>query len=150
MRILLVAASIVSFSGVISAQNPKPAPNPLASVKSLRCSFPTYAATRWQTDASPATVSGSEDFSFSIEQIDIRRSRARIVAGAAFAAATAMLTETSLNVIEPTPLGNLMLTSVFIGGREGTKYLAIHSRHVGDLDAAPTPSQHFGSCTVTN
>ena len=119
----------------------------LTTVQSLRCSFPTAATTRWR-DGAPETGTGEQTFGFQIDAINSQKRTARIVGPSGSAEASAFLTDTGLNVIEQTPLGNFVLTSVFSGGSADDKLIAVHSRHVGDLAAAPTVSQHYGTCEV--
>ena len=54
-----------------------------------------------------------------------------------------------LNFLETTPLGSLVLTTVFatVFNNSGA-YVAVTSRHIGSIAGAPPfPSQYHGSCT---
>jgi hypothetical protein len=51
-------------------------------------------------------------------------------------------------VIEATPIGNLNVTTVFVAGGPEGKYIAVHSRHIGDPTPIPSPSQNYGTCTI--
>ena len=54
-----------------------------------------------------------------------------------------------LNFVETTPLGSLVLTTVFatVFNNSGA-YVAVTSRHIGSIAGAPPfPSQYHGSCT---
>ena len=99
------------------------------------------------TDKGPASTAGQDAFTFDVNAINLKRGAARIVgAGGATAEATAILSETGLNVIEQTPIGNFILTTIFIGGASADKYFAVHSRHLGDLT---TPPSACGCSTAT-
>jgi hypothetical protein len=148
MRVGIVAL-LVFASGLVvptGAQRPATLQGPLASAKALVCSFPTFAATR-RTDAAVEVLTGSQDFSFQIDSFDFRRNRARIV-GAGTTPVTMLATPTGINVIEQTPAGNLNMTTIFVGGGQGNSFLSVHSRHLGEMDAAPSPSQAYGSCVL--
>ena len=141
--LVIVAAAV---SPLVLAQQEQGA-GPLAAAQSLTCSFPTAATTLWR-GGSPETTTGEQTFGFQIDAIDVKRRTARIVGSSGSAEASAFLTSTGLNVIEQTPIGNFILTSVFsAGGTEG-RLIAIHSRHVGDRAATPNASQHYGTCEV--
>jgi hypothetical protein len=149
MRIVLVLALVVLVSVPALGQRRTAPTGPLASVRAYQCTFSNYAVAAWDA-TSPRVVPGEEDFSFRIADIDLRRSAARIVGASASAEATAMLTETGLNVIEQTPAGNFILTTIFVGGGSADRYLAVHSRHLGDLSTPPSASQYYGTCEVVS
>ena len=53
-----------------------------------------------------------------------------------------------LNFLETTPLGSLVLTTVFAATFNSGAYVAVTSRHIGNVAGAPPmPSQYHGSCT---
>ena len=148
--ILTIAMGATVAAHAAARQEPAPAPAPaqipsLATAQALRCTFTLYVATHW-VDGEPETVAGDDKFTFSIEAIDLQTRRARIVGATASASASAFVTDTGLNVIEQTPIGNFILTTVFANGQTGGRFMAVHSRHLGDLSAPPGPSQYFGSC----
>jgi hypothetical protein len=147
MRLIAAFVLIAPFVQATPQKAPPPT-NPLASAKTLKCSFTAYAAVRW--DKNPLQVlSDSQDFSFQIDAIDQKKKRAIIVgSGGATGQAAIALTETGLNVIETTPGGNLNLTTVFVGDGKGPSFRAAHSRHLGDSSGAPRVSQNYGSCEV--
>jgi hypothetical protein len=131
-----------------SAQKAALPVNPLAAAQTLECAFTSYAVTGWK-DGVPTTVTTDETFKFQIAIVNLKKSRARIIGEQASEDATAVLTPTGLNVIEQTPLGNFLVTTVFTTRAADERFLAIHSRHVGDTAAAPSPSQHYGTCRIT-
>jgi hypothetical protein len=158
MRTAVIALFVVvaAASGQAAAQQaPPPAPlpgqaaagSPFATVKALRCTFTLYVAARWE-NGEPQAVAGDDQFLFTIEAIDVAARRARVVGATASASVSAFVTGTGLNVIEQTPIGNFILTTVFANGRAGERFVAVHSRHLGDVSAPPGPSQYYGSCEL--
>jgi len=141
----LVAVVLLSTS--VAAQKPAPVKGPLATAVSLRCTFSVFVATEWK-DGVATPVTNPQDFTFQIDAINLKKKTAQIVFGQTKAAASAFLTSTGLNVIETTPLGNFLLTTVFAAGAQGNTLRAVHSRHLGDLDAPGTAFQHYGTCNV--
>jgi hypothetical protein len=145
---------LVALLGIVLlGQTPPPkstAGDPLFSARHLACSFPVYAAPVWK-DGAAQVVSRAQDFAFDIDAIDTRKNKtsARIVGkGGASAPASVMVTPIAVNVIEGTPIGNLNVTTVFVAGGSEGKYITVHSRHIGDLTSAPSPSQNYGTCTI--
>jgi hypothetical protein len=144
-QILLLPLLVALLAAPASAQKKNTAQGPFAAVTSFTCSFPIYA-TASVTDPSPRVTSSSEDFGFQIRSIDYKRRNAQIVAGANTALAAIVLTQTGLNVIEQTAMGNLNVTTIFAAGGTDQHFPAVHSRHIGDVTAPPSVSQHYGSC----
>ena len=138
---------LVAVLGSPASAQKNAARGPFAAAKTLTCSFPAYA-TASLTDTPPRVTSSTQDFSFRIDSIDYRKKNAQIVGGSGSALVALVLTQTGLNVIEQTAIGNLNLTTVFAAGGQGTRFLAVHSRHLGDVNAAPRVSQHYGSCEL--
>jgi hypothetical protein len=152
MRTGIITLCVVALTagpvwGQQAAPTPPPEPASLTTAQAFRCTFTLFVATHW-VDGEPETVAGDDQFAFTIEAIDRPARRARIVGATASATASAFVTDTGLNVIEQTPIGNFILTTVFANGRTGDRFMAVHSRHLGDLSAPPGPSQYFGSCEV--
>jgi len=143
MRLLLIGMLLAGFgANAMDAQTKTP--GPLASYKSFKCSFPTYATARW-TDPPQASVA-SQTLTFGISGIDAKKRQASIVGSTVTVPAALVVTQTGLTVIEQTPIGNVNITTVFVAGGTGTKFLAVHSRHIGDTSGTPTASQNYGSC----
>ena len=146
---ITLAVALTFCSGGLAAaqQADAVAPASLTTAQALRCTFTFYVAAHW-VDGEPEAVAGEDQFSFAIESIDRAARRAQIVAPTATVSASAFSTNTGLNVIEQTPIGNFILTTVFTSGRIGDRFMAVHSRHLGDLGAPPGPSQYLGSCEI--
>ncbi len=158
MMVRVVALVALALAGQTSQQSspqtsqqgsqPAAVRSPLFNAKHLSCSFPVYAAPIWKEDAAQV-VSKAQDFTFDIDQIDTKKNSARIVAtGGATAHASTVVTPTGVNIIEATPIGNLNVTTVFMAGGPAGKFFAVHSRHLGDVSAAPSPSQSYGTCSI--
>ena len=150
MRVLFGAAILCATGALLSAdqrQRPMPPPpNPLSLIPSFQCSFPAHAATEWR-DGVPVIVEGEDQFTFQITNVNLRRGSSRIVgSGGGTAEATATISPTGLNVIEQTGIGNFILTTIFVAGGQDRKFIAVHSRHLGDLTTVPSASQHYGTC----
>jgi hypothetical protein len=157
--VLMLASSVPGEMPQAAAESlpqAAPAPSPktpaapsiaLSAAVTLRCTFPNYAATRW-IDGTPETVTGTDELAFDIDAINLRARTATIVALRGTALVSAFVTSTGLNVIEQTPGGNFILTSVFNGGREGNRLRAVHARHLGDANDLPAVSQYFGTCEI--
>ena len=146
-RVFTSLVGVLVLSVGVAAQKPAPVKGPLATAVALRCTFSSFITTEWKGGV-PTSVTNSQDFTFQIDAINLKKKTARIVVGQVSAAASAFLTSTGLNVIEPTPLGNYLLTTVFAAGAQGNTLQAVHSRHLGDLEAPGTAFQHFGTCNV--
>lgn len=131
----------------VGAAAQKPVKGPLSTAVALRCTFSSFVTTEWKAGV-PTPVTNPQDFTFQIESINLKKKTARIVFGRVTAEASAFLTSTGLNVIETTPLGNFLLTTVFVAGAQGNTLRAVHSRHLGDLEAPGTAFQHYGTCDV--
>lgn len=143
MRLLLIGMLLAGF-GANAMDTQTKTPGALASYKSFKCSFPTYATTRW-TDPPQASVA-SQTLAFGINGIDAKNRRASVVGSTVTMPAALVVTETGLTVIETTISGNINITTVFVSGGSGSKFLAVHSRHIGDTGGTPTPSQNYGTC----
>jgi hypothetical protein len=150
LRTLTLAVAVVLFAvPVLAQQAPKPPVNPLAAVKGFQCSFVRFAVARWDGEA-PDILTGEDDFSLGVTGIDLRRSRARVVSATASVDVSARLAPTGLNVIEQTPAGNFVVTTIFTVARSADRYFAVHSRHLGDLTTPPSVSQYYGTCEVVD
>lgn len=143
----LVALLGVVLLGQTPPQKPA-ARDPLFSARHLACSFPVYAAPVWK-DGAAQVVSRAQDFTFDFDAIDTKKNSANMVAkGGVSTHASTVVTPTGVNIIEATPIGNLNITTVFVAGGPEGKYLAVHSRHLGDLNSGPSVSQNYGTCEI--
>jgi hypothetical protein len=146
--ILFLSLLATALAAPVGAQRGPAAQDPLTLAKRLRCSFPNYAAVKWN-GTTGEVLGGSQQFSFQISAFDFRRNRAELV-GDSTTLVTLLVTPTGLNVIEQTPAGNLTVTTVFSGtSTGGGAYQAVHSRHLGkDGELPARASQAYGSCEL--
>lgn len=150
MRTTVVTFVLLALASSAGAQQkPAAAENPLTAAKSVQCSFPNYAAVKWN-GTTGEVLGGSQDFSFQVDSFDFRRNRAQMV-GAATIPVTLLTTPTGLHVIEQTLGGNITVTTIFAGtsSGDGRTYLAVHSRHLGkDGELPARASQAYGTCQL--
>lgn len=151
MRIVLAAvlATLVVSSIPLSAQRRGAPAGPFVKAQGFQCVFTTYGAAAWTGEAA-RVIPGDDNFGFQITNINMRRGVARFSAGAAAVEVTARLSDTGFNFIEQTPAGNFILTTIFSAGGSADRYVAVHSRHLGDLTTPPSASQYYGTCAVVN
>ena len=143
------------FAGVltVNAQIPEKNPerNPLALVKSLKCTFPVSATASWKGGIPQAPQVKNEETTFEVESIDAQEGSARLVASDPVYI-TALLTASSMHFMERTLQGSLTVTTVFT--LEGTpgKLRAVRSRHdylkmsLPGYVSEPAVSQFYGEC----
>lgn len=152
MRTGLVAfvLALVLVPGAAAASGPPvsgQADAGLVAAERLGCQFVFYTVTVW-VDGVPEVRTGDDRLEFQIDRIDRDAHTARLITSTAAAPVSAFLTDAGLTIIEQTPIGNFMVTTVFAAGGFDGALPAVHSRHFGDLSAPPSPSQYFGSCRV--
>jgi hypothetical protein len=148
---LRVATLIVVFALVVpaGAQRGSAPQDALASAKSVRCTFPNYAAVKWN-GTTGEVLGGKQEFSFQLDSFDFKRNRAQMVAAATIPV-TLLTTPMGLHVIEQTLGGNITVTTIFANtaSGEGRTFLAVHSRHLGtDVDLPARASQAYGTCQL--
>jgi hypothetical protein len=149
-RVIAVFLLAVSFAAPAAAQRRQSEPpNPLAAVKTFQCTFTRFGVARWEGEA-PTIITGEDSFTLGITGYDARRNRARVVGTSATVEASAILSPTGLNVIEQTPGGNFILTTIFTTPRTADTWYAVHARHLGDLTAPPSVSQYYGTCEAAD
>jgi hypothetical protein len=137
-----------------SAQIPEkdPSKNPLATVKSLKCAFPTYATAAWNKGVPEAQVK-NEEISFEVDSIDTQEGSARLVT-ADPTYLTALLTASSIHFMERTLQGSLTVTTVFAVESTPGKLRAVRSRHeylkisLPGFASDPVVSQYYGECAA--
>lgn len=131
---IVVAALLISAVPAAAQQPPLPG--------ALVCSFKTVAAgTLDQAGGYEAGKPSTMDFT--IAAIDSRAKTAQMVGNVGTSRLWVVLGTGSVNFVEPTPAGNLMLTTVILQG-DGP-FGAIHSRHTVMSDHAVV-TQYVGTC----
>ena len=145
--LLLLAASID-----MAAQAPAEPPNPLTTVKRLKCRFPTASAAAWKS-GDPQVQIKTQELLFDITAIDVQDGTAEYLGTAGRAFVTAVLSGWSLYFVENS-VGQLNVTTVFAQEAAPKRLKAVHSRHgylqmtVGRYIAEPSVSQNYGDCEI--
>jgi len=128
------------------------AANPLATVKSLKCRFPVYAVMSWKNGQPEAQVKQGQMFSLDFDEIDADDGTARVTSTSGATHITALLTVSSLHLMERSVTGTLNITTVFSSEKGATTWRAVHSRHdylpmsIPGFVSEPTVSQNYGEC----
>lgn len=150
----LVALALLAAAlplGAAARQDADP-PNPLASLKALKCSFPAATTATWK-DGQPVPQTRTQEMSFEIAEIDVQDGTAEYRGTAGRAYVTAVLSGWSLYFVENS-VGQLNVTTVFAQEASPKKLKAVHSRHgylqmaVGRFISEPSVSQNYGECEI--
>ena len=134
------------------AQVPSEPPNPLTTVKRLKCRFPTASAAAWKS-GDPQVQIKTQELLFEITNIDVQDGTAEYLGTAGRAFVTAVLSGWSLYFVENS-VGQLNVTTVFAQEASPKRLKAVHSRHgylqmtVGKFIAEPSVSQNYGDCEM--
>jgi hypothetical protein len=150
-RPAVLLALLVAVAPPVAAQDTEP-PNPLATVKSLKCRFPLAATAVWK-DGQPQAQTKEQELLFSITDIDVQDATAEISGTGGKLFTSAVLSGWSLYFVD-SGVGHLNVTTVFAQETGARKLKAVHSRHgyiqmaVGRYIAEPTVSQSYGECEM--
>jgi hypothetical protein len=134
-----------------AAQTSEP-PNPLTTVKALKCRFPAATSAVWK-EGQVVAQTKVQELSFDISAIDVQDGTAELRGTAGRAFVTAVLSGWSLYFVESS-VGQLNVTTVFAQEATSRKLKAVHSRHgylqmqVGKFIAEPSVSQNYGDCEI--
>jgi hypothetical protein len=151
----LTAVPVLGRAAPGSAQAAAPAepPNPLTSVKTLKCRFPAATSAVWKGSevvAQPRT----QEMLFDITAIDVQDGTAEFHGTAGRVYVSAVLSGWSIYFVEQS-VGQLNTTTVFAQEAAPKRLKAVHSRHgyvqmqVGKYIAEPSVSQNYGDCEIT-
>jgi hypothetical protein len=146
---LLTTLGVLTLHGQIPEKNPDK--NPLALVRSLKCTFPVSATGTWKGGVAQPPQTRTEETAFEVDSIDAQEGSARLVA-ADPVYVTALLTASSMHFMERTLQGSLTVTTVFSLENAPGKLRAVRSRHdylkmsLPGYVSEPTVSQHYGEC----
>lgn len=146
---LLTTLGVLTLHGQIPEKNPDK--NPLALVRSLKCTFPMSATGTWKGGVAQPPQTRTEETVFEVDSIDAQEGSARLVA-ADPVYVTALLTASSMHFMERTLQGSLTVTTVFSLENAPGKLRAVRSRHdylkmsLPGYVSEPTVSQHYGEC----
>jgi len=150
--LVLAAVLLVGSAGWARAQATSEPPNPLTTVKALKCSFPSATSATWKEGA-PLAQTKTQDMRFELSNIDVGDATAEFMGTAGRAYVTAVLSGWSLYFVESS-VGQLNITTVFAQEANPKKLKAVHSRHgylqmqVGKYIAEPSVSQNYGECEI--
>jgi hypothetical protein len=148
----LAALLVVASLSLLAGQAPAEPPNPLMSVKRLKCRFPTASAAAWKS-GDPQVQIKTQELSFELANIDVSDGTAEYLGTAGRAFVTAVLSGWSLYFVENS-VGELNVTTVFAQEAAPKRLKAVHSRHgylqmtVGRYIAEPSVSQNYGDCEI--
>lgn len=150
-RVGTVGMLVALLAAPGAAQEPE-TPNPLATVKALKCSFEAASSGTWKEGA-PQVQAREQQLLFEVRSIDVQEGTAEYVGTAGTVYLSAVLSGWSLYFVE-NAVGQLNVTTVF--GQEAApgKLKAVHSRHgylqmaVGRFVSEPSVSQSYGTCEV--
>jgi len=151
---MLAAAVMLAAATVppVHAQPQAEPPNPLTTVKLLKCRFPTASAAAWKS-GDPQVQLKTQELLFEINNIDVQDGTAEYIGTAGRAYVTAVLSGWSLYFVENS-VGQLNVTTVFAQEASPKRLKAVHSRHgylqmtVGKFIAEPSVSQNYGDCEI--
>src|SRR5688572_12293196 len=148
----LMTAALLTAAAQTAAQAPAEPPNPLMTVKRLKCRFPTASAAAWKS-GDPQVQIKTQELLFEITNIDAQDGTAEYLGTAGRAFVTAVLSGWSLYFVENS-VGQLNVTTVFAQEAAPKRLKAVHSRHgylqmtVGRYIAEPSVSQNYGDCEI--
>ena len=150
-RTLALAVVLTLTSAGAQGQTTEP-PNPLTSVKSLKCQFPAATSATWKAGA-PVAQTKTQEMLFTITNIDVQDGTAEFTGTAGRSYVTAVLSGWSVYFVESS-VGQLNVTTVFAQEASPKKLKAVHSRHgylqmqVGRYISEPSVSQNYGDCEI--
>ena len=148
-RIVVVLLMLVPIVG--RAQTPDP-PNPLTTVKGLRCRFPVAASGTWKA-GEPIAQTRTQELLLQVNRIDVQDETAEVMGTAGRAYVSAVLAGWSLYFVE-NAIGQLNVTTAFAQETAPKRLKAMHSRHgylqmsVGRFISEPSVSQNYGECEI--
>ena len=129
--------------------------NPLAQVKSLKCTFPVYTVGAWKNGEPQAQIKQAAQFTLTIDDIDTDSGSGRVTGTAGPVEVTALLTVSSLHFMERSVTGTLNITTVFVSEGGVKRFRAVHSRHdylpmsIPGFTSEPTVTQNYGMCDAS-
>ena len=146
----LVLATVVGASISLHAQADPP--NPLTTVKRLKCRFPVATSATWK-GGEPQAQTKTQELLFELQAIDVQDGTAEYLGTAGRAYVTAVLSGWSVYFVENS-VGQLNVTTVFAQEASPKHLKAVHSRHgylqmtVGKYISEPAVSQNYGDCEI--
>ena len=153
IRIRLVALTVLlALHGSHLTAGQSTDKNPLAQVKSLKCTFPVYSVGAWKGGEPQAQIKQADQFTLIIDDIDTDSGSGRVTGTAGPVEVTALLTVSSLHFMERSVTGTLNVTTIFVSESGARTFRAVHSRHdylpmsIPGFTSEPTVTQNYGTC----
>jgi hypothetical protein len=152
---LAALTGLLALTGVQTAFAQSTEKNPLALVKSFKCSFPVYSVGAWKTGEPQAQIKQADQFTLTIDDIDTDSGSGRVTGTAGPVEVTALLTVSSLHFMERSVTGTLNITTIFVSDGGVKKFRAVHSRHdylpmsIPGFTSEPTVTQNYGTCEAS-
>ena len=149
-RALLAAVAVLFLVTTVRAQADPP--NPLTTLKGLKCRFPSATSAVWK-NGDPQPQTKTQEMLFTLSAIDVQDGTAEFTGTAGRSYVTAVLSGWSIYFVESS-VGQLNVTTVFAQEASPGKLKAVHSRHgylqmqVGKYIAEPSVSQNYGDCEI--
>ena len=151
-----VVAAVLANILVASAQQRGAAPNPLNSVKGLKCSFLTSASAKWQDGEPQVQIRKSSGvLTITIQDIDPAEGSATILGAGGASFVTVKLTGSNMHFIDMRAGGAVTLTTVFSQESKDKKLKAVHTRtdylqmSLPGFVSEPEVAQYYGDCEIT-
>ena len=150
--VLTAVLLLTSFHPAMAQSTDK---NPLAQIKSLKCTFPVYTVGSWKNGEPQAQIKQAAQFMLTIDDIDTDSGSGRVTGTAGPVEVTALLTVSSLHFMERSVTGTLNITTVFTGEAGAKRFRAVHSRHdylpmsIPGFTSEPTVTQNYGMCDAS-
>jgi hypothetical protein len=151
LRRSAAAALVALLPAAVAAQTADP-PNPLTTLKGLKCRFPAATSATWKGGDAVAQTK-TQEMTFTLSAIDVQDGTAEFTGTAGRAYVTAVLSGWSIYFVE-SAVGQLNVTTVFAQEASPGRLKAVHSRHgylqmqVGKYIAEPSVSQNYGDCEI--
>jgi len=148
----LGAAAMLALGPVAAGAQTDDPPNPLKTVKALKCRFPVAVSGTWKNGEAVANPR-TQELLINVTEIDVSDGTAEVAGTAGKAFVSAVLSGWSLYFVE-NGVGQLNVTTVFAQESAPGKLKAVHSRHgylqmqVGKFIAEPSVSQNYGECEI--
>ncbi|TLZ39937.1 MAG: hypothetical protein E6K23_11420 [Gammaproteobacteria bacterium] len=145
----LALATLFSVMAVADANPSADAVARLHAARSLRCTF-TSEVTTWVRNGHRTVEQTAEHGSATYDNIDVAKGTARMVANAGAGDLTVWVERTlgSLWMLERTPSGNVVVTTVFPMHAEGTdEFVVLEARHL-IMGTIVLGQDTYGTCKV--
>jgi hypothetical protein len=124
----------------------------LASATAVRCRFSTMATVDWQ-GGEPRSSQKPSTLTLAFEAVNIDEGSARSAEQNGVVDVTVRFANDVLHFMQSLREGPLYVTSIFPVAADGSRLIAVHSRHEFTKVQVPgftsRPEQYYGSCEIT-